>query len=81
MVGYARFLRSARLMEIVAEHTADELVLKAPVTLAAQVCGEPNARWNRPNRTIVLCYETAYEFAHLYRDFAPEWKVLSHQNR
>ena len=81
MVSYARFLRSARLMEIVAEHTADELVLKAPVTLAAQVCGEPNARWNRQTRTIVLCYETAYEFAQLYRDFAPEWKVLGRQNR
>jgi hypothetical protein len=71
---YANFLRSIRLLEVIAAHASNDYVWSAPLALAGQTCGESNAHWNHPTRTIVLCYEMAAEFAQLYRDYSNEWK-------
>jgi Putative metallopeptidase len=78
--AYAGFLRSMRLLETTAEHAGDQFSWSAPITLAAQSCGDPNAHWNHPSRTIVLCYEMAAEFAQLYRDFLPGWKTSTRRH-
>jgi hypothetical protein len=71
---YARFLRSIRLLEVIAAHASNDYVWSAPLALAGQACGQSDGHWNHPTRTIVLCYELAAEFAGLYRDYSNEWK-------
>jgi hypothetical protein len=72
---YAKFLKSIRLLETVAEHESDLYAWSAPLTLRAETCGQSDAHWNHPTRTLVLCYEMAAEFCHLYRDYSDEWKL------
>jgi hypothetical protein len=72
---YAKFLRSIRLLETVAEHESELYKWSAPLTLRAESCGQSDAHWNHPTRTLVLCYEMAAEFCHLYRDYSDEWKL------
>jgi hypothetical protein len=71
---YAKVLRATQLLETVAQHMADKYVWSAPFTLRAQSCGESDAHWNHPTRTLVLCYEMAAEFCQLYRDYADDWQ-------
>jgi hypothetical protein len=68
----ARSLRSVRLLEIVAERTADAIVLRAPLTFEARSCGAPHAHWDAVTRTVTICYELAEDFARLYADFDAE---------
>jgi hypothetical protein len=65
---YARALRSTRLLEIVAERTADAFVLRAPIVFEAAACGAPGARWEAERRTVTICYELAEELGRLYAD-------------
>jgi len=66
---YAEAFRTVRLLDVVAEHTADQLAWPAPFTLEMKTCGVINAAWFAPDRKLTLCYELAADFAELYRDF------------
>ena len=65
----ANTLRSTKLLEAVALHSAEAFVWPVPFTLEAQSCGFPNARWNLADHKLYVCYELAEEFAELYRDY------------
>jgi hypothetical protein len=67
--AYAQGFRAIRLLEVVAERSADQLAWPAPFTLEMQSCGFINARWLASARKLTLCYELAADFAELYRDF------------
>jgi len=66
---YAEGFRSLQMLEIVAERAAELFAWPAPLSMEMQSCGFNNASWNKPSRTITLCYELAADFAQLYRDF------------
>jgi len=70
---YAKVMRAVRLLEIVADYAADQFTWTAPLTLRAQTCGESDAHWNHPTRTLVVCYELAAEFCQLYRAYSEDW--------
>jgi hypothetical protein len=65
-----RVAGSIRLLETVAEHSADELAWPAPFTIQMESCGYPNARWDLPTHRLTVCYELAGEFAELYRSYS-----------
>jgi Putative metallopeptidase len=67
--SFAQSFRSLRLLEIVAERTADAFAWPAPFTLEMKSCGVINARWTDESCRLTLCYELAVDFAELYRDF------------
>ena len=66
---YPRVLRNLRFLETIAEFAADRLTWRASILIELRSCGEANAAWTAPTRTLHLCYEMAQEFAELYRDF------------
>ena len=66
---YAQVLRNLRFLETMAEFAADRLAWRAPILIELRRCGEANAAWTAPARTLHVCYETARDFAKLYRDF------------
>jgi putative metallopeptidase DUF4344 len=78
---YAKFLQSIQLLETIAERSANRYVWSAPLTLAARSCGAPDAHWNHPTRTLVLCYEMIAEFVALYRESAQDWKPAAYKRR
>jgi hypothetical protein len=65
----AQVARSVRLLEVVAEGAADELVWPASFTLEMQSCDFPNARWDLSTHKLTLCYELPADFEDLYRDY------------
>jgi Putative metallopeptidase len=62
----ANALKSIKLLEAVAVHTAEAFVWPAPFKLEAQSCGFPNARWVLNEHKLFVCYELAADFADLY---------------
>jgi hypothetical protein len=66
---HARAFRSIQLLEIIADHAADQFVWSAPFTLEMQSCGFINAQWVAKTRTLTLCYELAADFADLYDNY------------
>jgi hypothetical protein len=75
----ARWFRSMRFLEIVAEVFADSYSWPAPITIEMRSCGEPGARWTVPHRKLHICYEIADEFAQLYGDYGRERKTSKRQ--
>jgi hypothetical protein len=73
----ARYMaRDIRLLQIVAEHVANDFVWPMPISMEMQSCGVPDVRWDVATKKITLCYELAAEFADLYRDYGgPEAKA------
>ena len=69
---YAKGLQAVRLLEVLAEHLADELALPVPFTLEMQTCGFINAAWVASTRKLTVCYELADDFADLYRVHGPK---------
>jgi hypothetical protein len=69
---FARKFRALRFLEALAEYAADRYAWPAPIVMEMRTCGEPNARWTIPTRTLHLCYELAEEFAELNREFAQD---------
>jgi hypothetical protein len=67
--AYAQGFRSLRMLEAVAERSAETLAWPAGFTLDTQARGFINARWVQETRKLTLCYELAADFAGLYRDF------------
>ncbi len=65
----AQIARAIRLLEPVAEVTADLTAWPAPFTLEMQSCGFINAAWVPSTRKLTLCYELATDFAELYRAY------------
>ena len=65
----AQIARAIRLLEPVAEVTADLTAWPAPFTLEMQSCGFINAAWVPSTRKLTLCYELAADFAELYRAY------------
>ena len=65
----ANALKSIKLLEAVAVHTAEAFVWPAPFKLEVQSCGFPNARWDLKEHKLFVCYELAADFADLYRGY------------
>jgi len=74
---YEQSLRHTQLLESVAKRASLKYKWRAPFQLEARSCGEPNAFWNIPSRTLVLCYELAADFAQLYREYGVNSTPLS----
>jgi hypothetical protein len=68
----AQIARSIRLLEPVAERSAELVAWPAPFSLEMQTCGFINARWDRTTRKLTLCYELAQDFADLFREYGNE---------
>jgi hypothetical protein len=68
----AQVARAIKLLEPVAERSADLVVWPAPFTLEAKTCGFVNARWSTSQRNLTLCYELAQDFAELYRAYGED---------
>jgi hypothetical protein len=66
---FAQGFRTLRLLETVAERTADGFAWPAPFILEMKSCGFINARWVNETHRLTLCYELAADFAELNRDF------------
>ena len=69
LAAYARIFSATRFLETVVEQVADRFAWPAPIVVEMRTCGEPNARWTIPTRTLHVCYELAEEFVELYRDY------------
>ena len=65
----ANALKSIKLLEAVAVHTAEAFIWPAPFKLEMQSCGFPNARWDLEEHELLVCYELAADFADLYRSY------------
>jgi hypothetical protein len=73
----ARFFRAIQVAEAVGNHLAEGFVWSAPLSIEVQSCGAPDAHWDGQERKIVLCYEMATYFAHLYRDYADKARLVA----
>jgi hypothetical protein len=60
-------IRSMRILETVAELAAERYLWPHRLTLEMLPCGQPDAHWNSPSRTLMVCYEMAQDFLQLYR--------------
>jgi Putative metallopeptidase len=70
--GYADVaaaLRAIGMLEILAEHEAENFTWRRPITFEAQACGQPDLHWDLSSQRILVCYEMATDFGHLYRDY------------
>jgi hypothetical protein len=67
----AQLFRSIRLLETVAERAEADYVWPSPFTLEMQSCGHPGSDWDDETRTVTMCYESAFDFAELYRAYVP----------
>jgi hypothetical protein len=65
----AQLFRSIRLLETVAGHAEADYVWPSPFTLEMQTCGHPGADWDDETRIVRFCYESAFDFAELYRAY------------
>jgi hypothetical protein len=54
---FAQSFRSMLVLEITSEVAAEEYVWRRPFTMEMQSCGQPEAHWNIPSRTLTVCYE------------------------
>jgi Putative metallopeptidase len=65
----AELFRSIRFLETVAARAEADYVWPSPFTLEMKTCGHPGADWDDETRTVTLCYESAFDFAELYRAY------------
>jgi hypothetical protein len=66
---HAQAFRSTQMLEIVAQHAADQFVWPAPFTMEMQKCGFINAAWVASTHKLTLCYELAADFVDLYHAY------------
>ena len=64
----ARSFREIRYLERMAEFAAERYLWPAPIKLEMRSCGEGNARWTIPTRTLHICYELVDDFVELFRE-------------
>ncbi len=67
----ADMFRSIRFLETVAEHAQDDYLWPHPFTIEMQTCGHPGSDYDTDTRVVTMCYETAFDFAELYRAYVP----------
>ena len=67
----ANLFRSIHFLETVAEHAQDTYLWPYPWTLAMESCGRPGSDYDTDTRTVIMCYEQAFDFAELYRAYVP----------
>lgn len=60
------FLAQNRVLEDIADFTAERIALPQDVPLRATSCGESNAYWDPASQMITFCYELLEEMAPLY---------------
>jgi hypothetical protein len=65
--AYAQGFRALQMLDVVADHAADQLAWPIPFALETQSCGFINAEWVTTMHKLTLCYELADDFADLYR--------------
>jgi hypothetical protein len=65
----AEAFRHVKLLEPVAEFSADQLAWPTPFTLEMETCGFINAAWTSATHKLTLCYELAADFGDLYRSY------------
>jgi hypothetical protein len=65
----AELFRSTRFLETVAARAEADYVWPSPFTLEMQTCGHSGADWDDETRTVTMCYESAFDFAELYRAY------------
>jgi hypothetical protein len=66
---FARAFREMRILETVAERSADLYAWPQPFTLEMLSCDGPNASWDDESRTLKICYQLAFDFAQLYQAY------------
>jgi Putative metallopeptidase len=74
---YAQTFRGLRFLETIADLASDRFAWRAPIVMEMRTCGEVNARWTIPIRTLHICYEMARDFAELFRDYRQGQKPSS----
>jgi hypothetical protein len=65
----AEGLRAIGMLEILAEHEAESFTWRRPITFEAHSRGRPDLHWDLSTQRILVCYEMAADFGHLYRDY------------
>jgi hypothetical protein len=65
----AKVLSSIGLLEAVVDRAASAYAWPAPFTLEARTCGFVNAAWDSSTHKLTLCYELAFDFVDLYREY------------
>ncbi len=68
---FEKSFRAVRLLDAVAERAESDFVWPSPFTIEAQTCGRQGAHWDDKTRKLTLCYESAFDFAELYRAYVP----------
>jgi hypothetical protein len=74
LASYARSFRALKLLETVAELSAQRWAWPHAFVLEMRSCDAPDARWSITQRRLTLCYELAEELAALYRNHVAEWR-------
>jgi hypothetical protein len=65
----AELFRSTRFLETVVARAEADYVWPSPFTLQMQTCGHPGADFEDETRVVTMCYESASDFAELYRAY------------
>lgn len=71
----ARAMQSIQLLEVIAQRISDTYALRAAFTIEARTCGSPGAEWNLEQRTLVVCYEMAEDFATLHLHYGARTRI------
>jgi hypothetical protein len=67
--GVATMFRSIRFLETVSANSAARYKWPHPFTLKMETCGHPGTEYDDEARIIIICYETPFDFAELYRAY------------
>jgi hypothetical protein len=76
-----KFLRQTRILEVVADRLSDRFKWRAPIGFEARLCDSPTASWDLTARKIYICYELAFDYAELYRDYGDAGKPAPPRRR
>jgi Putative metallopeptidase len=77
----AQLFRSIRFLETVAGRAEADYVWPSPFTLQMQSCGHPGADFEDETRIVTMCYESAFDFAELYRAYVQPPPALAQQKK
>jgi len=61
--------RSIRFLETVDAYSEAHYNWPEPFTLKMESCGHPGSDYDDEARVVTMCYETAFDFAELYRAY------------
>ena len=69
-------LRRSGELEVIADELNAALSIPEDVTITFKECGEPNAFWSPPTRSINMCYELLEYFGEIFKSTAKSEKEL-----